>query len=153
MWKTDRFGRVARANTRLVARGFVQREGIDFFETFSLCLSVTSIRLVAALACKLGLDLWHFDAEQAFVQPKLKEIVFIRLPQVGGALSGVVVRLGRSLYGLKQASRTWHQDLVRGMKCLGFEQCAADACVMRLMEEGAIAMNGSRSPCTYFSLG
>ena len=64
----------------------------------------------------------------------------IRLLQVCGAFSGMVVRLGRSLYGLKQASRTWHQHLVRGMKCLGFEQCAADACVMRLVEKGAIAM-------------
>ena len=52
----------------------------------------------------------------------------------------MVVRLGRSLYDLKQASRTWHQHSVRGMKCLGFEQCAADACVMRLMEKGTIAM-------------
>ena len=124
----------------MVARGFAKREGVDFFETFSPCLSVTSIRLLAALACKLGLDLCHSEAEQAFVQPKLKDIVFIRLPQVCGALSGMVVRLGRSLYGLKQASRTWHQHLVRGMKCLRFEQCAADACVTRLMEKVAIAM-------------
>ena len=124
----------------MVARGFAQREGVDFFETFSLCPSVTSIRLLAAIACELGLNLCHFDAEQAFVQSELKEIVFIRLPQGCGTLSGMSVELSRSLYGLRQASRTWHQHLVRGMKCLGFEQCAADACVMRLMEKGAIAM-------------
>ncbi|CAB1110059.1 unnamed protein product [Ectocarpus sp. CCAP 1310/34] len=124
----------------LVARGFGQREGIDFFETFSPCPSVTSIRLLAALACELGLDLCHFDTEQAFVQSELQECVYIRLPQGCGALSGNIVRLRRSLYGLKQASRTWHKHLVRGMKCLGFEQCAADACVMRLIEEGIMAM-------------
>ena len=66
--------------------------------------------------------------------------MFIRLPQGCGALSGMVVRLGRSLYGLRQASHTWHQHLVRGVKCLGFEQCAADACIMRLVEKGAIVM-------------
>ena len=66
---------------------------------FSPCPSVTSIRLLAALACGLGLDVCHFDAEQAFVQSELKEIVFVRLPQGCGALSGMVVRLGRSLYG------------------------------------------------------
>ena len=86
------------------------------------------------------MDLCHFDAEQAFVQSELKEVVFILLPQGCGALSGMVVKLGRSLYRLRQASRSWHQHLMRGMKCLGFEQCAADACVMRLMEKGAIAM-------------
>ena len=57
-----------RAKARLVARGFAQREGVDFFEAFSPCSSVTSIRLLAAIACELGLDLCHFDAEQAFVQ-------------------------------------------------------------------------------------
>ena len=39
-----------------------------------------------------------------------------------------------------KASRTWHQHMVQGMECLGFKQCAADACVMRLMEKGAVAM-------------
>ena len=90
-----------RAKARLVARGFGQREGIDFFDTFSPCPSVMSIRLVAALVCELDLDLCHFDAEQAFVQSDLDEVVYIRLPPSCGALSGKVVRLRRSLYGLK----------------------------------------------------
>ena len=97
-----------------------------------------SIRLLAALACELDLYLCHFDAEQAFVQPDLDEVVYIRLPPGCSALSGNVVRLRRSLYGLKQASRTWHYHLVRRMKALGFEQCEADACVMRLMEDDAV---------------
>ena len=80
------------------------------------------------------------DAEQAFVQSDLDEIVYIRLPPGCGALSGKVVRLRRSLYGLKQASRTWHYHLVRGMKALGFEQCEADACVMRLVEDGEVSV-------------
>lgn len=129
-----------RAKARLVARGFAQREGIDFFETFSPCPSVTSIRLLAAIACELGWDLCHFDAEQAFVQSKLDEVVFVRLPPGCGVLSGKIVRLRKSLYGLRQASRTRHHHLMRGMKSLGFESCAADACVMRLIEHGEVAM-------------
>ena len=99
-----------------------------------------SIRLLAALACELDLDLCHFDAEQAFVQSDLDEVVYIRLPPGCGAFSGKVVRLRRSLYGLKQASRTCHYHLVRGMKALGFEQCEADACVMRLVEDGGVSV-------------
>ena len=64
--------------------------------------------------------------------------MYIRLPPGGGALSGKVVRLRRSLYDLKQASQTWHYHLVRGMEALGFEQCEADACVMSLVEDGAV---------------
>ena len=129
-WKTNEFVQVVRAKARLVARGFTQREGVDYLETFSPCPCVPSIRLLTAIACELGLDLCHFDAEQAFVQSTLDEEVYLRLPQGCGALSGKVVKLVRSLYGLKQASRTWHNHLVRAMRCLGFEQCAADACVM-----------------------
>ena len=99
-----------------------------------------SIRLLTAIAYELGLDLCHFDAEQAFVQSTLDEEVYLRLPQGCGALSGKVVKLARSLYGLKQASRTWPNHLVRAMRCLGFEQCAAGACVMRLVENGTASM-------------
>ena len=68
-WKNDEFGIVVRAKARLVERGFGQPEGTDFLDTFSPCPSVISIRLLAALACELDLDLCHLDAEQAFVQP------------------------------------------------------------------------------------
>ena len=137
-WKSDEFGIVVRAKARLVARGFGQREGIDFFDTFSPCPSVMSIRLLAAIAYELDLDLCHFDAEQAFVQSDLDEVVYIRLPPGCGGLSGKVVRLRRSLYALNQASQTWYYHLVRGIKALEFEQWEADACVMRLVENGAI---------------
>ena len=139
-WKSDEFGNVVRAKARLVARGFGQREGIDFFDTFSPCPSVMSIRLLAALACELDLDLCHFDAEKAFVQSDLDEVVYIRLPPGCGALSGKVVRLRRSQYGLKQALRTWHYHLVRGMKALEFEQCEVDACVMWVVGDGGVSV-------------
>ena len=96
-WKSDEFGVVVRAKARLVARGFGQREGIGFFDTFSPYPPVMSIRLLAARACELDLELCHFDAEQAFVQSDLDEVVYIRLSPGCGALSGKVVRLRRSL--------------------------------------------------------
>ena len=51
--KSDEFGNVVRAKARLVARGFSQHEGTDFFDTFSPCPFVMSIRLLAAHACEL----------------------------------------------------------------------------------------------------
>ena len=139
-WKTNEFGQVVRAKARLVAIGFSQREGVDYLETFSPCPCVPSIRLLTAIACELGLDLCHFDAEQTFVQSTLDEEMYPRLPQGCGALSDKVVKLARSLYDLKQASRTWHNHLVRAMRGLGFEHCTADACVMRLVENGTVSM-------------
>ena len=139
-WKVYELEHVVCAKARLVARGFAQREGIDFFGTFSPCPSVVSTRLLAAITCEFGWDLCNFDAEQAFVQSKLDDVVFIRLPPGCGDLSGEVVKLGRSLYGLRQSSRTWHNHLMRGLKCLGFEPCSADACVMRLIEHSMVVV-------------
>ena len=66
--------------------------------------------------------------------------MFIRFPPGCGELSGKVVKLGRSLYGSRQSSRVWHNHLMRGLKCLGFESFAADACVMHLIEHSVVVM-------------
>ena len=55
-------------------------------------------------------------------------------------IRGDVRRVCRSLYGLKQASRQWHHHVSRGMNGLGFEQCEADAWVMRVLEKGAVSI-------------
>ena len=125
--------------SRLVAREFKQREGITFGETFSPTISCCCVRLLSTIACELGLDVCHFDVEQAFVQSKLHG-VFLRLPRGCGCLSGKIVRLKNSLYGLKQASRLWHAHLTTCLKTLGFQQRLAGACVFRLVEEGRVAI-------------
>ena len=62
----------------------------------------------------------------------------MRQPPGCGEMSGKIVRLNRSLYVLKQASRSWHNHLITHMKSLGFEQSLADACVLRLVESGSV---------------
>ena len=118
----------------------MQRASIDFGELFAPTVSVSCVRLLAALACEQNLDLCHFDIQQAFVQSDLDEDVFMRLPQGYGRLSGLIVKLCKSLYGLKQASRHWHSHLTRCLLFLGFSQSKADACVFRLLEDGRVVM-------------
>ena len=84
--------------------------------------------------------MYQFDVKQAFVQSKLDEDVFLRLPKGCGSLSGKIVRLNKSLYGLKQASRSWHAHLITCLKTLGVQQCLAGACVFRLVEEERVAI-------------
>ena len=102
-WKSNGNGKVVKAKARLVPRGFSQRPGVDYHDTFSPTPVTPCIGLMAAIACELQLDLCHFDVQQTFVQAELKEVVLMRMPQGCGALSGEIVRLSRSLYGLKQA--------------------------------------------------
>ena len=98
------------------------------------------MRLLSAITCELDLHVCQFDAEQAFVQPKLHEDVFLRLRKGCGSLSDKIVWLNKSLYGLKQASRSWHAYLTTCLKRLGFQQCLADVCVFRLVGEGRVAI-------------
>ena len=133
-------GRVVKARLRLVARGFEQREGVDFSETFVPTVSSSCVRLLSVIACECDLDLCHFDVDQAFVQSHLDEDVFRFLPKGCGKLSGKVVRLNTSLYGLKQASRTWYAHLTMCLRRLDFEQCMTYVCAFRLIEDGRVAI-------------
>ena len=98
------------------------------------------MRLLSAIACALDLDVHHFDVEQPFIQSKLDEDVLLRLPKGRGSLSGKMVLLNKSSYGLKQASRSWHAYFTSCLKTLGFQQCLANVCVFRLVEEGRAAI-------------
>ena len=152
--KKDELGHIVNFNARLVARGFKQREGIDFSET--------CVRLLTAITSILDLDLCHFNVQQAFVQSNLAENVFMRMPLGCGSLSGnKVVRLNKSLYGVKQASRSWYTHLTPCLTKLGFQQCLADACVSRWVENGRVAITavihvdgifavGHKSRCDHF---
>ena len=75
-WKVDEHGWVVKAKSRLVARGFKQREGVDFGETFAPTVSSSCARLLSTIACECDLDLCHFDVDQTFVQSDLEEDVF-----------------------------------------------------------------------------
>ena len=125
-WKVDEHEWAVKAKWRLVAHGFKRREGVDFSEMFAPTVSSSCVRILSAIACECDLDLCHFDVNQAFVQSDLEEDVFLRLPKGCGDLSGKVVRLNKSLHGLKQASRTWHAHLTTCRIRLGFEQCMTD---------------------------
>ena len=57
---------MVKAKSRLVTRGFKQREGEDFSETFAPTVSSSCVRLLSAIACEYDLDLCHFDVDQAF---------------------------------------------------------------------------------------
>ena len=87
-----------------------------FFETFAPTPAVSCFGLLGAIACELGLDLCHFDAEQAFVQSSLED-VFMRLPPGCGEMSGKIVRLNRSLYGVWKKMFSCDYHLVAA-KCL-----------------------------------
>ena len=66
---------------RLVARGFSQREGIDYFDTYAPVVRFTSLRLLIAYSVKKGLEIYHFDIDSAFLHGELKEEIYMVQPE------------------------------------------------------------------------
>jgi hypothetical protein len=105
--KWNKAGDIIKHKVRLVARGFVQQEGIDFDEVFALVARMESVRLLLALAAQEGWQVYHMDMKSAFLNGDLKEEVYVRQPTgfIIADQEGNVLRLRKALYDLRQAPR------------------------------------------------
>lgn len=127
-------GEVERYKARLVIRGFTQRYGVNYFETFSPVVKFTSIRAILAIAASKGMQIKQFDVKTAFLNSDLEEEVFMRQPKGYEDNSGRVCKLQKSLYGLKQASRCWNRKFTGFLRKFSFVECQADPCVFVLIK-------------------
>ena len=121
-------GSVERYKGRLVGKGYSQRPGFDYVETFAPTVRMASIRTVLALSALEDLDLRSVDISHAFINGDLEEEIYMQQPE-GFHFGGKddVLRLNKSLYGLKQAGRVWSQKLHQTLSTLGFVRLKSDA--------------------------
>ncbi len=102
-------GNVTTYKARLVAKGFTQRESIDYEETFSPVAMSKSIRILLAIAVYYDYEIWQMDVKTAFLNGNLQEEVYLTQPDGFNTKETTkVCKLNRSIYGLKQASRSWN---------------------------------------------
>ena len=131
--KRDGAGAIIKHKARLVARGFLQQEGVDFDDAFAPVARMESVRLLLALAAQEGWRVHHMDVKSAFLNGDLKEEVYVHQPPgftIPGQ-EGKVLRLRKALYGLRQAPRAWNAKLDSTLKKMGFEQSPHEAAVYR----------------------
>lgn len=126
--KRDQYGNVEKYKARLVARGFQQEEGIDFDEVFAPTAQSTSFRVLCAMAAFENAIMRQIDVSTAFLNGELDEEVYLQVPK-GIGMDGVVWRLKKALYGLRQAARAWYDKLTEVMSMLGFTRTEADPCL------------------------
>ena len=124
VWKTkyDEFGLEARKKARLVVQGFSQIPGIDFKETFAPVARVASIRFMLAFVAAYDLELKQMDVRGAYLNAQLEEEIYMRQPR-GFEIPGrehQVLRLRKSLYGLKQAGHLWNKVLDTHLREKGY---------------------------------
>ncbi|CAI7887509.1 unnamed protein product, partial [Closterium sp. NIES-54] len=113
---------------RYVARGFSQRQGVDFFQTFSPTPKMTTLRVLLHVAAQRDYELHYLDFSTAFLQGSLHEEIWLRRPPgfTGSFPPGTQWSLQRPVYGLRQAPREWHDTLRTTLAALGFAPSTAD---------------------------
>jgi transposase InsO family protein len=129
-------GHGVKLKARLVARGFQQQEGVDYYDTFAPVVRWGTVRTIFALAAHFNWLMQHLDVKTAFLNGDLEEQVFMEQPQ-GYATPGqgdLVCLLKKALYGLKQAGRAWHIKIDRFLKSLGLLQSHYDGNLYYLKE-------------------
>ena len=121
-------GHFDRFKARLVAKGFHQEGGIDYLETFSPVIKVTTIRLLLSLAVSKNWQIRQLDISNAFLHGDLTELIYMEQPHgfKDSAFPHHVCQLKKSLYGLKQAPREWFRKLSGQLLCLGFTGSKTD---------------------------
>ncbi|CAI7882839.1 unnamed protein product [Closterium sp. NIES-53] len=113
---------------RYVARGFSQRQGVDFFQTFSSTPKMTTLRVLLHVAAQRDYELHSLDFSTAFLQGSLHEEIWLRRPPsfTGSFPAGTQWSLRRPVYGFRQAPREWHDTLRTTLSALGFAPSTSD---------------------------
>jgi histone deacetylase 1/2 len=127
--KTRADGSLERYKARWVVRGFNQRPGVDYGETFSPVIKPATIRTVLTLAASRNWPVHQLDVKNAFLHGTLDEEVFCLQPAgfVDPDKPDHVCRLSKSLYGLKQAPRAWFLRFARFITSIGFVATRSDS--------------------------
>ncbi|CAL8993231.1 unnamed protein product, partial [Prunus brigantina] len=133
-------GKVETYKARLVAKGYKQREGIDYEETFSPVAMTKSIRILLAIAAYHDYEVWQMDVKTAFLNGHLQEELYMDQPEgfISKADKHKVCKLHKSIYGLKQASRSWNIRFDEVVKSFDFIQNMDDQCVYKKVSGSSV---------------
>ncbi|GJW72635.1 retrovirus-related pol polyprotein from transposon TNT 1-94 [Tanacetum coccineum] len=130
LWKNkrDEENTIIRNKSHLVAKGYAQKEGIDFEESFAPVARLEAVRLFIAYAAHKSFTIYQMDVKTSFLYGHLKEEVYVNQPDrfVDPYHPDQVYRLKKALYGLKQAPRAWYDELSNFLVSKGFSKGSID---------------------------
>lgn len=142
--KPDEHNNPGTRKARLVACGYSQVQGVDFFDISSPVASKESIRTLLAIAAQKGSFMLQYDFEKAYINADIDTEIYMQTPDGFAELLGshltpeqvtllnsgsAVLKLNKALYGLKQSGLLWFIELRDFFISIGFQQCESDPCV------------------------
>nr|GFB70617.1 retrovirus-related Pol polyprotein from transposon TNT 1-94 [Tanacetum cinerariifolium] len=144
LWKNkrDEENTVIRNKSRLVAKGYAQKEGVDFEESFAPVARLEAVRLFITYATHKSFTVYQMDVKTAFLYGPLNEEVYVNQPDgfVDPYHLDKVYRLKKALYGLKQAPRAWYDELSNFLVSKGFSKGSIDQTLLITKHRGDILL-------------
>ena len=131
--KTDSDGNVIEYKARVTPKGFLQKEGKDYFEVYARTGMYKSMRVGLSLAALWDHEIEQLDVPTAFLNADVDEVLHMEIPE--GFRKGnedMILLLHKALYGLKQAPRNWYMLVSKFILDLGFRACISDPCLFWL---------------------
>ena len=130
-------GNKIRRKSRLVARGFADTNDYKLDETYAPVAGLTDVKFILAAANKLKLPIHHLDIKTAFLNARLEKPVYMRIfeglnkymNEKEGFEREYILKLERSIYGLKVSPKQWNVLLDKVMKKLRFRSCPFQPCL------------------------
>lgn len=114
---------------RLVARGFEQQDSMDLNEIYAPVAKLSTFRVFTVIATKLNCAIYQMDVTGAFLYGDINEEVFISLPKGAYENDKNIVKLNKSLYGLKKSPKYWNDKFNSVMINQGFIRSQNDPCL------------------------
>ena len=134
-------GSIARYKACLIAKGFHQRPGVDYNETYNLVIKRQTIKMVLCIALSRGWPLCQMDINNAFLHGTITEDIYMSQPMgfVHSQFPDHICKLHKALYGLKQAPRAWYHAPKAFLLEFGFTNARPDTSLFVYKKNGVLA--------------
>jgi hypothetical protein len=117
-YKFDEDGYLTKFKARCVVRGDLQK---PFGDTYATTLAVKSFRALMAIINYFGLEAIQYDAPYAFLNASIDRKLYVETPYIFRRRDGALLRVLRALYGLKESSLLWYNELRQALLSLGLK--------------------------------
>ncbi|KAK4385658.1 Retrovirus-related Pol polyprotein from transposon RE1 [Sesamum angolense] len=133
-------GEVTTLKVRLVGKGYTQRPGVDFEETYSPVAMAKSIQILLATSAYYDYEIWHMDVKMMFLNGFIEEEIYVDQPVdfISIREEQKVCCLHRSIYGLKQASRSWNIRFDEVIKSYDFVNNEFGPCIYKKVSGSSV---------------
>jgi Reverse transcriptase (RNA-dependent DNA polymerase) len=118
----------------LFTQGFSQIKGVNFNETFMPVMKFTSLHTILALAMEFDLEVHQLNVKSAYLNGDLKEKIFMAPPPGFDIPDGMVLKLKKAVYSMKQGGHTWYEHISTTLKSMGYANTNANHTVFTCLK-------------------